>query len=183
MTMIIPEYRDISEVLSHVSPPPGGLWLEFGVAKGETLRELVDHAIRAPEPVEIFGFDSFLGLPEDWKPGYPKGTFGPGGMYWYGQPPNVPGATLVHGWFADTLPNFNFSKPVTLVHIDCDLYSSTVTVLKHVGPHLIPGSLILFDEFTESAAVGGKDEKSALLESGLKFRYVCNSKVTVCIES
>src|SRR5271157_2083429 len=106
----IPTYGYIPEILSYVSPPPGGLWLEFGVNGGASLQVLVSHSQHGKEPVEVFGFDSFLGLPEDWKPGYPKGTFGPGGMYWYGQAPTVPGATLVHGWFADTLPKFNFSK-------------------------------------------------------------------------
>ena len=37
--------------------------------------------------------------------------------------------------------------PVSLLHVDGDLYSSAVTVLEHVGPRLVPGSVVVFDEF------------------------------------
>jgi hypothetical protein len=52
----------------------------------------------------------------------------------------------------------------------------------------------MFDEFEERASPDGKDEKAALLESGLKFRYIVPpplggedengsyGKVTICIE-
>jgi hypothetical protein len=37
--------------------------------------------------------------------------------------------------------------PVAMLHIDCDLYSSTRTVLDLVGPRLVTGSVVLFDEY------------------------------------
>ena len=36
---------------------------------------------------------------------------------------------------------------MALVHVDCDLYWSTVTVLDHIGPHLRSGCVVVFDEF------------------------------------
>lgn len=112
-----------------------GTALEFGVGAGHSLR-----IIAAAMPV--IGFDSFTGLPEDWRPGFPKGTFAH-------PPPIVTNSRLVVGAFADTLPTFDFAaaEPITLVHFDADLYSSTLTALNYVGPHLKPDAIVVFDEF------------------------------------
>lgn len=128
--------------------PEDGLALEFGVYTGRTLRLIA----RAREGREVYGFDSFEGLPEAWRSGFPEGRF----TLAAGDPaqagsllPEVPGAALVVGWFDDTLPVFmkEHEAPVGFLHVDCDLYSSTVTVLEHVGPRLRPGSIVVFDEY------------------------------------
>jgi hypothetical protein len=118
--------------------PAGGLALEFGVYSGGTLKVVAN----AREET-VYGFDSFQGLPQDWRAGFPAGTFSVEGL------PDVPGAELVVGLFADTLPGFlaEHPGPVDFLHMDCDLYSSTVTVLEHVGPRLRAGSVIVFDEY------------------------------------
>ncbi|MGQ0775912.1 MAG: class I SAM-dependent methyltransferase [Pseudonocardiales bacterium] len=119
--------------------PPDGMALEFGVYNGRTLKVIAD----ARKHKQVFGFDSFQGLPEDWRSGLPAGTFATN------QPPDVAGAELVVGWFDDTLADFlaNHPGPVAFLHLDADLYSSTVTVLENVGPRLRPGSVIVFDEY------------------------------------
>ena len=56
---------------------------------------------------------------------------------------------LTKGFFEDTLPGFVAQHPgakIALLHIDCDLYSSTVTILKNVADMLVPGTIIIFDE-------------------------------------
>jgi hypothetical protein len=57
--------------------------------------------------------------------------------------------TLHRGWFEDTLPAFVVSKQEKLrfVHVDCDLYSSTHTVLEGLRPLLQVGTVLLFDEY------------------------------------
>lgn len=110
-----------------------GTAVEFGVGGGYTLRMI---AARMP----VIGFDSFEGLPEDWRPGFEAGTFA-------STPPKVDNTELMIGLFADTLPGFSWPDDMTLVHIDCDLYSSTKTVLDHIGPALQPGTYIVFDEW------------------------------------
>lgn len=119
--------------------PRGGMALEFGVFSGTTLRRIA--AQRGDGAVH--GFDSFEGLPEDWRAGFGAGTFG------VAAPPEVDGADLVVGWFADTLPRFlaEHPGPVDLLHLDADLYSSTRTVLDAVAPRLRPGSVLVFDEY------------------------------------
>lgn len=111
--------------------------LEFGVATGTTLGLIADI-------MPVTGFDSFEGLPEDWRTGFPKGKFAD--KY----PATVPDtATLVKGWFKDTVPGYDWPENVALVHIDCDLYSSTMTVLDqmYVSEVVKPGCFIVFDEF------------------------------------
>lgn len=116
-----------------------GLYLEFGVHTGGTLRVLVEHA----PPGTVFGFDSFEGLPEDWRSQFVAGTFAVDAV------PEIPGAELVVGWFDQVLPGFLADHPddVAFVHLDADLYSSTKTVLDALESRLRPGTVIVFDEY------------------------------------
>ncbi|MET0233948.1 MAG: class I SAM-dependent methyltransferase [Kibdelosporangium sp.] len=116
-----------------------GMALEFGVATGTTLRKISD----ARGGKEVYGFDSFDGLPEPWLNGMPAGAFARDDL------PDVPGAELVVGLFADTLPGFleKHQGHIDFLHVDGDLYSSAKTVLDHCGPRLRAGSIIQFDEF------------------------------------
>jgi predicted O-methyltransferase YrrM len=135
-----PRFPHAYETLRHAArlATVPGLVLEFGVATGTTLRILAEEL---PER-SIFGFDAFTGLPEDWRTGFAAGTFAQ-------EPPDVPGAQLVVGLFEDTVPGFaaEHPEPISLLHLDADLYSSTATVLEHVGPHLVDGSVVVFDEY------------------------------------
>jgi hypothetical protein len=147
--------------------PEGGLALEFGVYSGTTLKIIA----KARGGESVYGFDSFEGLPETWRSGYPAGTFDMDSL------PDVPGAELVAGWFDDVLPGFLEAHPgpVDLLHVDCDLYSSTKTVLELVGPRLRPGSIVVFDEYFNYTG-WQEHEHRAWLEhveaTGLKFEYL-----------
>jgi hypothetical protein len=119
-----------------------GSYLEFGVFKGGTIRFMAKR-----KPNESFhGFDSFEGLPEDWfgMP-LPKHSFSlKGGL------PKVPRNVALHkGWFNETLPKWRATYPdkVAFMHIDCDLYSSTVDILENLAERMQVGTVILFDEY------------------------------------
>jgi Macrocin-O-methyltransferase (TylF) len=64
--------------------------------------------------------------------------------------PSVPSNVELHkGWFQDTLPPFVAAHPneaVAMLHVDCDIYSSTVTILQNIGPMLRTGSVIVYDD-------------------------------------
>lgn len=124
--------------LSHVAV--SGLALEFGVATGSTLRIITE---LLHEEHEVYGFDVFSGLPQTWRTGFPAGEFAQDAL------PEVPGAELISGLFEETLPGFlaEHRKPIAFLHLDADLYSSTATVLDLVERRLIPGTVIVFDEF------------------------------------
>lgn len=121
------------------APASGGV-AEFGVYHGLSLRRL---ARQVDSP--IHGFDSFEGIPEDWKPGEPKGSYSTRGR----MPDMPPHVTLHRGWFEDTLPGFVAAQQERLrfVHVDCDLYSSTRTVLEGLRSLLQAGTVMLFDEY------------------------------------
>ncbi len=121
--------------------PKDGLILEFGVADGASVRHLAKVSGR-----RIHGFDSFEGLPENWS-----GTFERKGKFSrQGTLPEVPPEVMLHkGWFNDTIPLFLTSNagPVALLHVDCDIYSSTVTIFDGLKSRLEPGTVIVFDEY------------------------------------
>ncbi len=118
-----------------------GLVCEFGVFEGESINRIAD---RLPGRV-VHGFDSFEGLPERWREAFEPGMFGTGGRL-PGVRPNV---RLLKGWFDATLPAFaaGHAGPAALLHVDCDLYSSTRCVLEQLGGRLVPGSVVVFDEY------------------------------------
>lgn len=124
--------------LSKVTAP--GLALEFGVATGSTLQIVAEEL---KDRHEVYGFDVFSGLPHTWRTGFPAGEFAQESL------PDVPGAELIPGLFENTLPGFlaEHTAPVSFLHLDADLYSSTVTVLDLVEHRLVPGTVIVFDEF------------------------------------
>lgn len=124
----------LDDAMDHA--PADGLTVEFGVATGFTLRAIAER--RSP----VYGFDSFAGLPEDWREGYDVGAFAQ-------EPPQVPGAELVVGWFDDTLPKFlaEHPEPFAYVHLDSDLYSSARTILDLAFDRFVAGTVITFDEY------------------------------------
>jgi hypothetical protein len=115
--------------------------LDLGVYKGGSTRTLC----RIFPERTIHGFDSFEGLPEDWSH-VPRGTFGDAG----GHLPDLPdNAKLYKGWFDETLPIWakaNGDVPISLLRIDCDIYSSTKTIFDELGHLVRPGTWVLFDE-------------------------------------
>ena len=119
--------------------------LEFGVGEGRSLA-CITESLRenlGEDNVRVAGFDSFKGLPEDWIPEWKKGSFTQDGVA-----VEVEGADIVPGMFDATVPRFFADKkagyptwkhtgvPIRLVHVDCDLYSSTKCVLDNLGAAL-----------------------------------------------
>lgn len=117
-----------------------GLIVEFGVFSGHSITRIAE----ARPTHAVHGFDSFSGLPEFWRPGFDAGAFALDAL------PRVPSNVTLHpGWFDRTLPGFLDANPgpVAFLHVDCDLYSSTQTILAQLGARLRPGSVIAFDEY------------------------------------
>lgn len=126
-------------------------YLEFGVYKGESLNFW--SKINKNKNSRFFGFDSFKGLPNHWKGFFsnlPEGEFDT-----QGEPPTIEDkrVSFIIGFFQDTLKEFldNFSPQNQLIiHIDADLYSSSLFVLTCLDRYLHPGSIIIFDEFASA---------------------------------
>lgn len=119
-----------------------GIACEFGVFTGSSLR-----VIRNFRKAPVFGFDSWQGLPDQWKHG--AGDDYQAGHFACDMPKDLQfGVRLIPGWFADTLPAWlaKYSGPVELLHIDSDLYSSCRDVLFGLDDRIQPGTVIVFDE-------------------------------------
>lgn len=116
-----------------------GLVLEFGVYNGKSIRNIAGLVKGS-----VHGFDSFEGIPENWND-EPSGSYSANGEL-----PEVPSNVTLHkGWFENTIPEFikENNGPIRFMNIDCDLYSSTKTIFDLLGPQIIPGTVIVFDEY------------------------------------
>lgn len=121
--------------------------LEFGVFDAKSINRMAE---LWPQR-HLYGFDSFEGLPEDWDLGskvYEK----MGKWHLHGKLPEVrDNVSLIKGFFDDTLPDWweEHRSPIGLLHVDCDLYSSTKTVLSTVNDGIVPGTIIRFDDLID----------------------------------
>jgi tetratricopeptide (TPR) repeat protein len=140
--------------------PHPGLLAEFGVRRGTSIRVLAGETAET-----VHGFDSFVGLPEPWVKA-PAGVLTAGGDL-----PEVPANVTLHaGWFEDSLPPFlaAHSGPLRFANIDCDIYSSTRTVLRALAERIRPGTILLFDELIGNRS-WRQDEYKALTEFTEEF--------------
>lgn len=158
-----------------------GLICEFGVYSGLTV-----NYIAAKTDDTVHGFDSFEGLPEDWREDFPKGKFALDTL-----PYVLENVQLHKGWFDDTLPEFlnDHQQPMSFIHIDCDLYSSTKTVLNLCKDRILPKTVIVFDEYFNYPDWENGEHKAFqefVQENNLKYRYLCynsqHEQVAVVIE-
>lgn len=119
-------------------------FVEFGSWKGESIEKWRN--INQNKESRFFGFDSFEGLPEDYD-GTEAKYFDVDGLT-----PKIDDdrVKFIKGWFADTVPGFvkTFEvKNQLVLHMDADLYSSTLFILIILNSFIEKGTIIIFDEF------------------------------------
>jgi Macrocin-O-methyltransferase (TylF) len=126
-------------------------YLEFGVFEGASIRFWL--AANQNPGSRFIGFDSFEGLPEDWHSDKRKGAFSTGG-----KTPQIadPRVSFVAGWFQKSMRGFMASfhpQGQLVIHIDCDLYSSTLYCLTTLDWIVSSGTLIVLDDFFDALHV------------------------------
>jgi len=117
--------------------PDAGAVVELGVRFGTSLRFLAERV--SPDPVD--GFDSFEGLPSEWHE-LQRGSYSTRGAL----PDMAPNVRLHAGWFDETLSRFD-GPALRLLHVDCDLYSSTKSALEQLAPRIHRGTVVVFDDY------------------------------------
>jgi hypothetical protein len=142
-----------------------GDYAEFGVFKGTTFGYCANLFGPLFPTMRFLAFDSFEGLPEpsgidrvgDFSSGFFKGQFACSEEDFLHNvreiAPNLdpPRIMTVPGWFDKTLNQEAAQslhlKKLACIWIDCDLYESTVPVLRFIVPLLSIGTVILFDDW------------------------------------
>jgi O-methyltransferase len=134
-----------------------GDYLEFGVSRGSSLaimhRALAEAGL---DRVRLFGFDSFLGLPPEaaeqgWSPAAFMSTMGATRRYLARAGVDRDRATLVKGWFSDTLTEGTRARlglrKASLIMVDCDIYSAARECLRFCEPLIADRAVIFFDDW------------------------------------
>lgn len=119
-------------------------YLEFGVAGGYSFKWWLSNS--PDKDCRFYGFDTFEGLPEAW------GTFNKSDMA--AEIPAIDDSRVkfIKGLFQDTLPDFLIahnlkSNKRKIIHLDADLFSSTLYALTSMAPYLKKDDILIFDEF------------------------------------
>lgn len=157
-----------------------GDYYEFGVASGRS-------AISAIRASRLYGqpaarhfhlFDSFEGLPELTGVDAGSRQFDRGDYAFHLEQtrrnleehgawdPSL--VTFYRGWFEDSLTaglrESLADRPAAIVHVDCDLYESALTVLSFVTPLLQRGTILLVDDYNCFQASNDLGLRRALME-------------------
>jgi hypothetical protein len=153
-------YDVLAEFMAQYKPPFS--ILEFGTAQGYAFAKLLGATryLHLEDQVTVHGFDSFEGLPvassaEDrglmrnpWMTGAYRASYD--ALHAYAVKHKFHNFRLHKGYFEDSitpdvLEGFRTTPPI-LVWVDCDLYTSSVTVLQRLIPVLRSGCVIYFDD-------------------------------------
>jgi hypothetical protein len=155
-----------------------GDYAEFGCWGAMTFSLAFKESRRIGLEVRLWAFDSFSGLPAKRCPEDEHPNWSEGGMAmsleqfnavlrWRGVPRSayevVPGyydVTLASGAAQQSLPT-----NLCIVYVDCDLYSSTMEVLRFLLPRLKHGMIVAFDDYYCYSSTQLSGERRACLET------------------
>lgn len=176
--------RDIADFT--IGNKMNGDYYEFGVWKGESFINAYKEYNKRDKEMMFFAFDSFEGLPKDIERDntgfqlYSSKAYSCSEKDFYKNLSKA-GVDLrdvrtTEGYYDKTLTNdlaktFRTNKAV-LIHIDCDLYESTIPVLKFIESVLQNGTVIMFDDWFAYKGNPNAGERLAFEEWLKKCKYV-----------
>ena len=173
-----------------------GLCLEFGTYKGERIKQIATCVQKKYHYIPnhhkhriVYGFDSFEGLSEEWtEPETNKLIKNKKAFNLNGKLPNInkkgyfPNVCLVKGYFEDSIPKFlskNNLDQIALLHVDCDLKSSTIDIFENISHLIKVGTLILFDDFHNVGCTQWWDEYYVFETYAKKYNW--KYKIVACV--
>jgi len=154
-----------------------GDYAEFGSHGCNTFDLAHYEARRHRHPAKLWAFDSFRGLPpadlaEDQHPVWIEGTMKMSldAFHKTCAARGIPRTAynVVPGFYDETLPPLaaqGAPANLALVYVDCDLYSSTKTVLEFLRPRLKHGMIVAFDDYFCWSPTQISGERRAMLEA------------------
>lgn len=159
---------------------PDGALVEVGVYLGGSARILYEVAQRQHR--SLYLYDTFTGHPDtDPDPEYDDIAVHPAGRFAEAQltldqlREDMPLATFCIGRFPDTLIDMG---PIAFVHADCDLYHPTKAILQYLGPQIVPGGRILFDDYPWEPCRGVKTAVHQFATTPIEIRDSGKAMVT-----
>lgn len=155
-----------------------GDYVEFGSWGANTLNLAHRAMVASGRTRHAWAFDSFEGLPDaqddrDHHPGWQPGSdLGQGGVEKFHEACADHGIprdayTAVAGYYDATLPPLGTSEApadIALAYVDCNMYSSTLSVLEFLEPRLKHGMILAFDDYFCWSATQVSAERSAFLQ-------------------
>jgi len=138
--------------------------VECGVADGSSLASLASLLKVYGQTRQVWGFDSWEGLPTPSDADLGDASIAVSGMFSSASTAKVrdellaygltgqeiaKSVKLVPGLFSETLPGYK--GHIALLHVDVDLYQSYSDCLTNLWPHVEGGGIVAFDEY-------GKDD-------------------------
>ena len=156
---------------------PNGVYLEFGSHEGNTMRMAWD-AFGELFDLEYYAFESFKGLPEIDEDSIDKtelfytGNLATSVSRFKRKVKNIgiPNDKLkiIEGYYEESLDdriqNELMNKYPNVILIDCDLYSSTKTVLNFLKRVLRMGTIVIFDDWNCYFGRDDRGERRAFIE-------------------
>ena len=155
-----------------------GDYYEFGTFRGGTARLAWRHGSSLLErPFRLRLFDSFAGLPEPaglddgpWKKGDYAATVEEVKAALAEDDVPDDAVVLTPGFYDESL-TADLAESLTREHnlaaiawVDCDLYESTVPVLRFLTPLLQPGTIVCFDDWYAFRGAPDRGEQRAVSE-------------------
>jgi len=182
---IYPDKREaLFDAVFNAVTEGGGDYLEFGVFRGTSFilasKMAKRHRLRK---TRFFAFDSFQGLPESEGTKMKKGEWAAPRVD-FERTIRQAGVDMTRVVIVEGLYNVSLDDRVkqryqlakaAVVHVDSDLYSSAKDVLRFVEDVIVPGTILIFDNwysFRNDEAVESRGERRAFREWRLKDSFV-----------
>jgi O-methyltransferase len=138
----------LRKLLALAADTPDGCFVEFGVYRGGAAWHLARLAAQQERALHLF--DTFTGIPErsvhDLQ--HKIGDFGDTDVD--AVMALIPSAIFHVGVFPQTMVE---TGPIAFVHVDCDQYVSCLAAIEQFVPRLVPGGIMLFDDYNATHGV------------------------------
>lgn len=155
-----------------------GDYAEFGSWGANTMAACYHEMQRTALSRNMWAFDSWQGLPpsgnpKDQHPGWASGgDNGQGGVDQFHAACDQNGIprhaySTISGYYKESLPRLGADgapADIALAYIDCNMYSSTVSVLEFLAPRLKHGMIVAFDDYFCWSPDRVSGERAALRE-------------------
>lgn len=163
--------QNLKDLVALAKTAPEGAFVEVGVWQGGSAYEL--YQVTEAQGRTLHLFDSFRGMPV-FTPGldsFRLGTFMVDRGYVTELKALLPNAVIYAGTYPGTHPSD--MPAVAFIHCDCDQYDSYKAVIEHMWPCVVPGGMMLFDDYPylpgAKKAVDEAFSQSELIKHGEHF--------------